>query len=100
VQAEQLARSANSRFAGRLIIKGKLLDKRNPRKPLDELIGLFTREGYYTPQAPKVEGDTFTLTVNIERRSPGEFKARLEGEKEATAKPPEKGKDKAKTKGK
>jgi hypothetical protein len=97
VTAEHLPRTANSRFAGRLIIKGKLLTKNNDRKPLDELIGLFTKEGYYTPQAPKVEGDVFTLTVNIERRPPSEFKARLKDEK-PVPKAPEKDKDKSKTK--
>jgi len=65
-----------------MTIKGKLLDKSNPRKPLDDLISDFRRDGYYSVQAPKVENDNFTLVVNLMRRPPGEYKARLEGDQE------------------
>jgi hypothetical protein len=90
INAEPIARTGSSKFAGRMTIKGKLLNKTNARKPLDDLISAFRREGYYSPQAPKVESDNFTLVVNLERRPPGEYKSRLEG------KAPEKDKAKGK----
>jgi hypothetical protein len=94
IQLETIPRTANSKFAGRLTIRGKLLNKTNPRGPLDDLIRAFRREGYYSPQAPKIEADVFTLVVNLERRPPGEYQARLEGEKDVKekAKTPEKDK--------
>jgi Tfp pilus assembly PilM family ATPase len=87
ITAEPMARSGTSRVAGRMTLKGKLLDKRNPRKSLDDLIAAYRREGYYTPQPPKVENDTFILAVNIERRAPTEFRARLPGEKDSAPVP-------------
>ncbi len=110
LHAEPLPRTAQSKFVGRLTIRGKLLNKSNPRRPLDELIALFGRDGYYTPQLsgrPLVEKDTFTLVVNIERRAPTAYQARLPGEKGAPepaeksekAKEKEKGKARANEKG-
>jgi Tfp pilus assembly PilM family ATPase len=99
IHVEPVGRSGSSKFAGRMTIKGRLLDKKNPRKPLDDLIAAFRREGYYSAQAPNVENDTFTLIVNVERRPPGEYKARLVGERDGPAKLPEKpDKDRSKTK--
>jgi nucleotide-binding universal stress UspA family protein len=99
IHVEPVGRSGSSKFAGRMTIKGRLLDKKNPRKPLDDLIAAFRREGYYSAQAPNVENDTFTLIVNVERRPPGEYKARLVGERDGPAKLPEKSdKDRSKTK--
>jgi hypothetical protein len=97
INAEPIARTGSSKFAGRMTIKGKLLDKKNPRKALDDLIASFRREGYYSPQAPKMENDNFTLVVNLERRPPSEYQARLTGEKDGPAKTPEKA-EKAKDK--
>jgi hypothetical protein len=99
INVEPVNRGANSKFAGRMTIKGRLLDKKNPRKPLDDLIAGFRREGYYSSQAPKVENDTFTLVVNVERRPPTEYTGQLLGEKAGPAKAPEKA-DKEKSKAK
>ena len=82
LQAEPLQRSPQSKFVAKVTIRGKLLNRSNPRKPLNELTALFTREGYYSPQAPTVDKDSFTLVVSVERRPPTAYEARLPGEKE------------------
>src|SRR5262249_2908066 len=87
LNAEPLAQTAKSRYAAKVFIKGTLLDRRNPRQPLDDLISQFTREGY-SPSAPKVEGNNqFSLTVSVARRSPNEHDRAidLEAQKKAAA---------------
>ncbi len=74
VTIDPLTRTAKSRFAARMTIKGRLLAKGNPRAPLDQLISKISKEGYYSPEAPKVDGDVFTLAINAERRSPSAYK--------------------------
>lgn len=76
--AEPLPRNTKSRYAARMTIKGTLNDSRDIRGPLDELIRQFTKDGYYSPEAPKVVGNVFTLSVNIERRAPTDYKRQLE----------------------
>jgi hypothetical protein len=102
-----LPRAANSKFAAKAVIKGELLARSNPRRPLDQLITQFTRDGYYSPEAPKVEGNNFTLIVNVERRAPAEYKYVLKDLPPAPAAAEEdeggkagKGKSKGKGKGK
>jgi len=73
VVADPLPRNTKSRFVATVTIKGRLLGPNNSRKSLDELIDRMKKEGYYSPEAPKVEKDQFTLKVNVERRPPGEY---------------------------
>jgi hypothetical protein len=77
ITTEPLTRAANSRYVTKAIIKGELLNRADPRRPLDQLIAQFSRDGYYSPEAPKVEGVLFTLAVNVERRAPAEYKSIL-----------------------
>ncbi len=42
-------------------------------KALDELVTAFRQDGFYSPEAPKVVGNQFTLTVKVERRAPEEY---------------------------
>lgn len=74
--AEPLARTATSRYAARLGIKGTL---RDGRAPLDALMVALKRDPSYSPLAPKVNGAQFELVVNVERRPPGEYKLKLAG---------------------
>ena len=86
-----------SRYAGKLIISGLLIDsgsrekgekgeqggereKRDPEKALDEFIASLEKEkGYYTPEMPRFPGpNQFTLTVNVERREPKEWKLKIQ----------------------
>jgi len=76
--AEPLPRNTKSRYVAHMTIKGTLNDARDNRGPLDELIRQFTKDGYYSPEAPKVVGNVFTLTVKIERRAPTDYKRQLE----------------------
>ena len=77
-------------------IKGKLLNKGNPRKPLDQLVEAFRKEGFYSPEPPNVVADTFTLVVYVERRGPTEYTSKLEEEKPKAAKTDAKTKSKTK----
>jgi Tfp pilus assembly PilM family ATPase len=86
VNAEPLARTAKTRAAAKLTIKGKLLNKGDPRKPLTQLVENFRKEGFYSPEAPKVEADNFTLVVFVERRGPTDYTAVLPEEKPKAAK--------------
>ena len=72
--AETLTRTEKSRYAAKVTLKGKLLAG---RRPLNEFITRLRQDPYYTPGPPTVKGDEFTLTVNIERRSPAEYKSVL-----------------------
>jgi hypothetical protein len=82
--ADTLSRSAKSRFAGTLLLKGKLLSRNEPRRALDQLVEELNASGYYSPEAPKVEKDTFTLRIKVERRGPAD-------QKEAVSAPAPKG---------
>jgi hypothetical protein len=73
------SRSATSQHVAQITIKGTLLDPRDPRKALDQLVAQFTRDGAYSPQAPIVKGNEFTLVVNVERRPPGSYKREIQG---------------------
>jgi hypothetical protein len=73
------ARTANSQHVAQIKIVGTLLDQKEPRKALDQLVAQFTRDGAYSPQAPIVKGNEFTLIVNVERRPPGSYKREIQG---------------------
>jgi len=75
ITADPLPRTSKSRFVAVVTIKGRLVSTTSGRKPLDELVNRFNKEGYYSCEAPKVEKDQFTLKVNVERRSPAEYKS-------------------------
>jgi Tfp pilus assembly PilM family ATPase len=72
--AEPLTRNPKSKMAARVTIKGKLLNTSNPRRPLDQLVSQFSKDGFYSVDPPKVENDVFTLVVNVERRAPNDYK--------------------------
>jgi hypothetical protein len=74
ISVEPLAHNAQSRFVAKVTLKGELRNRGNLRAPLDELVARFGKDGFYSPEAPKVEGDQFTLVVNVERRAPAEYK--------------------------
>jgi Tfp pilus assembly PilM family ATPase len=74
VHVEALPRTATSRFVSKATIKGELRARGNPRQVLNQLISQSGKDGFYSPEAPKVEGNQFTLVVNIERRAPSEYK--------------------------
>jgi hypothetical protein len=87
VTAEPLPRNNKSRYAAKVFIKGTLLDRRDPRGPLDDLVSQFTREGY-SPAAPKVEGNQFSLTVSVARRAPETFGTTIDMEGLKKSAPP------------
>ncbi|MFO0879230.1 MAG: hypothetical protein U0840_17940 [Gemmataceae bacterium] len=86
INAEPLTRNPKSRAVAKATLKGKLLSSSNPRRPLDQLVSQFNKEGFYSTEAPKVEKDEFTLVVYFERRSPSDYKALIKEEK-APARP-------------
>jgi Tfp pilus assembly PilM family ATPase len=109
VTAEPVTRDAKTKTkeAARWMIEGKLLNKSDPHKPLDQLVEKFANEGFYSPEAPEIVGDTFKLPVSIDRRGPSDYTARIPEEKPNAPKgtkagEAEKGKTtpKTKTKGK
>ena len=71
ITAEPLPRG-KGRFIARMTLRGTL--RNGERKSLDALIQQFTRDGYYSPEAPQVDRGRFTVVVNIERRPPPEYK--------------------------
>jgi hypothetical protein len=81
IAAEPLARNGKSRVAAKATIKGKLLGRNASRRPLDQLISQFAKDGFYSTEAPKVENDSFTLVVYVERRAPGEYLHQIKDEK-------------------
>ena len=70
--AEPATRTAKTKYTARVILKGTYTGNEG-RKALDQLIDGFKQDGYYSPEAPKVVGSQFTLTVNLERRPPAEY---------------------------
>jgi Tfp pilus assembly PilM family ATPase len=74
---DPLPRAKDARFVAKMTIKGELRNPSNLREPLDKLIPQFTKDGYYSPQPPKVESNIFTLEVLVERRPPEEYKHQL-----------------------
>jgi Tfp pilus assembly PilM family ATPase len=77
ITAEPMARTAKSRFSAKIVLKGTLVEGRDSRKPVDQLVAEFTKDRRYNPEAPKVNGNQFTLTVLIERRPPGDYSLQL-----------------------
>ena len=75
VTAETLKRDPENRYAAaKVTLKGKLLAG---RRPLDEFVAQLNKDPYYMRPLLTVDRDEFTLTVNIERRPPGDYKAVL-----------------------
>ncbi len=77
VSADPELRAVRSKFVGSMTIKGQLLVKDNPRRALDEFIDRLNRDGFYSTEPPRVEKDTFTLKVHVERRPPTEHTAAM-----------------------
>jgi hypothetical protein len=97
VQADPLPRNPQSKFVARVTVRGKMLNRTNPRKPVEDLVAMLRKEGFYTPRPLKTEKDTFTLIVDVERRAPTAYQARLPGEKEIPKTEETTAKDKTKT---
>src|SRR4029077_11110382 len=74
ISIDPLPRAKDARFVAKITIKGELRNVSNLREPLDKLNAQFTKDGYYSPQAPRVESNIFTLDVFVERRPPEEYK--------------------------
>jgi hypothetical protein len=73
LSAEPLPRTAKARYNARITLKGTLLDSREPRRAIDDLVAALRQDPYYSPEAPKIIGNQFTLVVNVERRPPGDY---------------------------
>ena len=69
---EPTTRTAKAEYSARFILKGNFVGN-DGHKALDQLVAAFTQDGYYSPEAPKVVGNQFTLTVKVERRPPSEY---------------------------
>ena len=80
----EVARSDKARAVAKWTIKGKLL-KSNSGKLLDQLVDKLRKENYYSPEAPRVVGDDFTLVVFVERRGPSDYSAVIPDEKPKAA---------------
>lgn len=70
--AEPITRTAKAEYTARFILKGTFVGNEG-HKALDQLVAAFRQDGFYSPEAPKVVGDQFTLTVKVERRAPAEY---------------------------
>ena len=82
ITTEPLARNPKTRAAAKWTIKGTLLGKGDlRRKPLDQLVEEFRKEGFYSPEAPAVVDDKFTLVVYVERRGPTKYTSTIAEEK-------------------
>jgi hypothetical protein len=57
----------------KISIKGTLADGASSRVPVDKLAAAFDRL-HYTPRLVSVEGNQFTIIVNVDRRPPGDYK--------------------------
>src|SRR5207253_3288463 len=73
---EPTTRTSKAKYTARLTLKGTCAGDQG-RKALDALIDGFKKDGYYSPDAPKMNGNQFTLTVNVERRPPGDYTRKL-----------------------
>jgi Tfp pilus assembly PilM family ATPase len=79
VKVEALSRNTKvpQRYAAKITIEGRVLDRRGGRAPLDAFIDEFKKDGYYSPSPPTGTLPKFTLIVNVERRAPGDYKRKL-----------------------
>lgn len=91
IQVEPVARTGKTvtKSAAKVTLKGRLVNRRDGRAPLDELIKSLKDEGYYSNDVPVINPETndFTLVVSIERRAPVDYKKQVEV-KAAQAKAP------------
>jgi Tfp pilus assembly PilM family ATPase len=77
ITAQPAQRMVKSRYVAEVTIKGTLLDKRDPRKALDELVTGLRAISYYSVEAPHVEKNQFVLKVQVARRPPTEYRAKI-----------------------
>jgi Tfp pilus assembly PilM family ATPase len=64
-------------YAGKVTIKGTLTSSSGDNSSLKQLKQALNKEGFYTVEGSKDVGNSFTLTVNIERRPTSEYKKTL-----------------------
>jgi hypothetical protein len=70
--------SQKKNFAARIVLKGYLTDRSGERRALEQFREAMQKDGHYSPEAPKVVGNAFTITINVEKRPPTEYKSRIE----------------------
>ncbi len=71
-------KGGKSSYAAKLVLKGTLNDRSGNRRALDQLMQALSADGHYDPQPPEVKGTNFTLTVNVKKRPPAEFKSNIQ----------------------
>ncbi len=76
ISTEPLTRTAKDRYVARITLKGNCYDEAG-RKALNDLIDGFKKDGYYSPEAPKIQFTQFQLTVKVERRPPADYTRKL-----------------------
>lgn len=89
VKVEQLTRLNNKapqRYAAKITLEGRVLDPRGGRAPFDQFVAEVRKDGFYSVENPKVTLPRFTVTINVERRAPDDYKRKLP---EAPKKPTE-----------
>jgi hypothetical protein len=70
--ANPLPRTNKSRYTSSVRIRGTF---RDDRAPLDQLVAELRKDSHYGPSPPVItSGNQFELTVDVERRSPDEYK--------------------------
>jgi hypothetical protein len=70
---EPTTRTSKAKYTARITLRGNCAGDQG-RKALDALIDGFKKDGYYSPDgSPRMVGNQFTLTVNVERRPPGDY---------------------------
>ena len=72
VTAEPITRTAKAEYTARITLKGTFVGNEG-NTALNQLVAAFRQDGYYSPEAPKVTGNQFTLVVKVERRPPGDY---------------------------
>ncbi len=85
LQTKEKNKTTIEKTMGKITIKGKLLDRRNPREPLDQLIEELRLDPNYIVVNPEVTNDTFVFTLLIDRKGPDAFKQLVKVEKAVVA---------------
>jgi Tfp pilus assembly PilM family ATPase len=67
--AEPLVKTATSPYISRITIHGKLMEE-GDTTPLKTLMDKFREDAAYSPEAPTMNGENFTMKVMVEKRDP------------------------------
>jgi hypothetical protein len=74
--AEPLVRGPQQPYIAKVTIFGRLMDEKNTPL-LTRLMEEFRKDGAYSPVAPRIVGDTFTMEVKVEKRGPASFTRKI-----------------------